>query len=51
VWTHIERWGIAVAGGYWKPVLRVRIEPGAEPRFHELESLLRDSGLVIERRD
>ena len=24
IWTHMERWGMAVAGGYWKPVLKVR---------------------------
>jgi hypothetical protein len=51
VWTHIESWGIAVAGGYWKPVLRVRVQPGAETRFEELQVLLKDSGLIVERRD
>jgi hypothetical protein len=50
VWTHMERWGMAVAGGYWKPVLKVQVGPGAEPRFAELAALLRDSGIVVERR-
>jgi hypothetical protein len=50
VWTHMERWGMAVAGGYWKPVLKVQVAPGAETRFADLDALLRDSGMVVERR-
>jgi hypothetical protein len=50
IWDHTDEWGIAVLGGYWKPVLKVQVYPGAEPRFRELESLLRDSGLVVERK-
>jgi hypothetical protein len=50
VWNRIERWGMAVAGGYWKPVLRVRVAPGGEDRFDELSILLQDSGLEVERR-
>ena len=30
VWEHMEQWGIAVAGGYWKPILRVEVGRGAE---------------------
>ncbi len=30
IWEHIDRWGIAVAGGYWKPVLQVDVAQGGE---------------------
>jgi hypothetical protein len=50
IWTHMERWGMAVAGGFWKPVLKVRVAPGGEARFQELTRLLEDSGMEIERR-
>lgn len=50
VWTHMERWGMAVAGGYWKPKLLVTVFPGAETRFWELQALLADSGIDVERR-
>jgi hypothetical protein len=50
VWTHMDGWGMAVAGGYWKPVLKVWVAPGAETRFRELEILLKDSGMEVERR-
>jgi hypothetical protein len=50
IWTHMERWGMAVAGGYWKPTLRVTVFPGAETRFWELQALLAGSGIDVERR-
>ena len=50
VWEAMESWGIALAGGYWKPILQVDVQPGAERRFQELEILLRDSGLVVRRK-
>jgi len=50
IWTHMERWGMAVAGGYWKPTLKVTVFPGAETRFWELQALLADSGIDVERR-
>lgn len=50
IWKHMERWGMAVAGGYWKPKLLVTVFPGAETRFWELQALLADSGLDVERR-
>lgn len=50
IWTHTERWGMAVAGGYWKPKLKVTVFPGAETRFWELQALLADSGFDVERR-
>jgi hypothetical protein len=50
VWSHTERWGMAVAGGYWKPVIKVQVAPDANDRFLELEALMRDSGIQVERR-
>lgn len=50
VQERIESWGIAVAGGYWKPVLNVEVAPGAEPQFQELQTVLRDSGIDLIRK-
>ena len=50
VWDRMESWGLAVLGGYWKPVLSVHVAPGAERRFLELQRAFRDSGVTIERR-
>lgn len=50
VWNHTERWGMAVAGGYWKPVIRVQVAPDAHHRFRELEALMQDSGIEVEQR-
>jgi len=49
IWKHTEQWGIAVAGGYWKPILNVEVAPGADQRFAELKSLLEGSGLEARR--
>ncbi|MCS7306361.1 MAG: hypothetical protein NZ602_14790 [Thermoguttaceae bacterium] len=51
VWEYIESWGIAGRGMYWRPVLSVRVAPGAEEQFRQLQILLEDSGLLIERRE
>ncbi len=50
IWEHMRRWGIAGRKMYWRPVLRVEVAPGAENRFLEMQALLEDSGLDIERR-
>ena len=50
IWDHVKSWGIAAAGGYWKPVLQVKVGPGGEQRFKELKALLQDSGLEIRRK-
>ncbi len=50
VHQRVERWGMAVAGGYWKPVLRVSVAPDAEDRFYELSVLLHNSGFDVQRR-
>ncbi len=49
IWDRIEQWGIAVAGGYWKPVLNVQVAQGADERFEELRTLLEGSGLEVQR--
>lgn len=45
----ITTWGMAVAGGYWKPLLRVTVAQGADTRFEELQILLEQSGLDVQR--
>lgn len=50
LWDEVEGWGIAVSGGYWKPVLNVEAAPGAEERVAELEKLLDGSGLEVRRK-
>ncbi|NLX56909.1 MAG: hypothetical protein GXY58_17525 [Planctomycetaceae bacterium] len=51
IWARVEGWGLAVAGGYWKPVLNVQVADGAESRFEELRVLLDGSGLDVQRSD
>jgi len=48
VWEYMDRWGIAGKGMYWRPILNVHIEPGAEQRYAELKTLLDGSGLTVE---
>ena len=50
IWTRMDNWGIAGAGMYWKPVLEVQVEPGADARYEELAALLEDSGIVVMRK-
>jgi hypothetical protein len=49
-WVHIESWGIAGRGMYWRPVLQVAVAPDAEERFSDLTALLEGSGLTVKRR-
>lgn len=50
IWKRMDSWGLAGARAYWKPVLKVEVAPGAEGRFADMQRLLDDSGLVIERK-
>lgn len=50
VWVYMQSWGMAGQGMYWRPVLSVRVAPGAEGRFEQLKALLEDSGLHVERK-
>ena len=49
-WEHIEGWGMAGRGMYWRPVLQVSVAPDAEPQFQELAALLEGSGLSVVRK-
>jgi len=51
IWTHIETWGPAGRGMYWKPVLVMHVVPGGSARYVEFESLLEGSGLDIVRKE
>lgn len=52
--THVrermDAWGIAGVRMYWRPVLQVQVQRGADARFEELVSLLDDSGIDIKRK-
>jgi hypothetical protein len=50
IWARTDDWGLAVLGGYWKPVLHIEVAPGGEPRFHELAALMADSGLEVQKK-
>jgi len=50
VWEQISAWGMAGHGMYWRPVLHVSVAPGAERRFADLSTLLKGSGLTVERK-
>jgi hypothetical protein len=49
IWEHMGTWGTAGRGMYWKPVLNIYTDHGAEGRANELENLLKRSGLEIKR--
>jgi hypothetical protein len=50
VWDHMEGWGIAGRGVYWKPILHVYVYPGGEGRAADLTALLEKSGLEVSLR-
>ncbi len=43
-----ESWGIAGENMYWKPTLKVKVQPGGEENFNDFKLLLRGSGMVVE---
>ncbi len=47
IWLRMDSWGIAGAGGYWKPELNVVVMPGAQSRLIEIQQLLDDSGIEV----
>ena len=49
IWEHMATWGTAGRGMYWKPVLNIYSDHGAEGRANELENLLKRSGLEMKR--
>lgn len=50
VHREVDQWGLAVADGYWKPVLQADIAPGGERHFENLRTALGGSGLDLIRR-
>ncbi len=49
IWDRMGQWGMAGRGMYWRPVLHVRVAPGGEQRFSDLQVLLEGSGLNVMR--
>ena len=49
VWKYVETWGDAGSNMYWRPTLKVTVNPGAESQFDELKTMLGGSGLKVER--
>ncbi len=45
----LRGWGIAGRGIYWKPVLHVEVNDGANSNFAQLVGLLEDSGIQVTR--
>lgn len=51
VQARVDSWGLALTGGYWKPVIVVDVAPDAAWRFNQLRQLLDGSGLEIQLRE
>ena len=49
VGEHIDKWGVAGAGGYWKPELDVVVLPGAESTYDRIARLLDSSGIELRK--
>jgi hypothetical protein len=47
--SHIDGWGIAGGGLYWRPVLVLNVGPDGERRANDLARLLKNSGLELNR--
>ena len=47
---YTKQWGIALAGGYWKPELHVIVSPGGEEHYYQLRQYLRRSGIDVTQR-
>jgi hypothetical protein len=50
VQKEVNYWGLAVANGYWKPVLQIEVEPGAERQYEDLHTALQGSGFDMQRK-
>ena len=50
VWDHMQMWGKAGKGLYWRPELSMDVKPGAQARYAEIEALLAESGLDVRQR-
>jgi hypothetical protein len=43
----VDSWGMALAGGYWKPKIVVTIDPNAQHRYEQLQRVLQGSGIDV----
>jgi hypothetical protein len=43
----VDSWGMALAGGYWKPKVVVAIDPNAQHRYEQLQRVLQGSGIDV----
>ena len=50
IWEHIDGWGIAGKGLYWRPVLHAEATGEGSQRLADLKILLASSGLTIRER-
>lgn len=46
----VDSWGLALTGGYWRPVLVVDVTPNAKWRYEQLQQLMDGSGIEIQLR-
>jgi hypothetical protein len=49
LWQQIDGWDDPPVGGYWLPVLEVYVPPGTEDRFIDLATVLKGSGIQVQR--
>jgi hypothetical protein len=47
---HMQSWGLAVEGGYWKPLLKLEVAPNADDRERQIETALQGSGFELQRK-
>ncbi len=46
----VDSWGLALLGGYWKPVIVVDVAPDAQWRLTQLKRLMDGSGIEVQQR-
>ncbi len=51
VQRRVESWGVALAGGYWTPVLHVDVARDADWRFDQLQRLMQGSGIDVLKKE
>lgn len=47
----VDSWGMALAGGYWKPKVVVTIDPNAQHRYEQLQRVLQGSGIDVTKEE
>ena len=45
--SHVQEWGLAGNGLYWRPVLELKVGPNAQQTAHDITRLLQDSGVEV----